>query len=216
MKKARRSLRQMRFTIPILRNENMTDQQYYLCLFAPSKGSRLPEHAVPVAPAHPIADLYAEHHGWLHAWLRKKLGCSNHAADLAQDTFLRLLTQEQRGRPLEPLRQPRAYLATVAHGLVVNHWWHLEIERAWLETLASRPESLAPSPEERSLLLEALCELDALLDRLNPKARSAFLMAQLDGLSYIEIAGHLGVSERMVKKYMAQAMLHCLQSGLAP
>lgn len=99
---------------------------------------------------------------------------------------------------------------------MVNHWWHLEIERAWLETLASRPESLAPSPEERSLLLEALCELDALLDRLNPKARSAFLMAQLDGLSYIEIAGHLGVSERMVKKYMAQAMLHCLQSGLAP
>nr|WP_286206701.1 sigma-70 family RNA polymerase sigma factor [Thauera linaloolentis] len=160
--------------------------------------------------------MYAEHHRWLRSWLRQKLGCSDHAADLAQDTFVRLLTQEQRGTPVEALRQPQAYLATVAHGLVVNHWRRLEIERAWLETLSSQPEPLAPSPEERTLLLEALCELDALLDRLNPKARSAFLMAQLEGLSYIEIAGHLGVSERMVKKYMAQAMLHCLQSGLAP
>lgn len=171
---------------------------------------------MPVAPAHPVAKLYTEHHGWLHAWLRRKLGCSSHAADLAQDTFLRLLSQERRGTPVETLRQPRAYLATVAHGLVVNLWRRQEIERAWLETLASRPEPLAPSPEERALLVEALCELDALLDRLNPKARSAFLMARLDGLSYVEIAGHLGVSERMVKKYMAQAMLHCLQSGLAP
>jgi RNA polymerase sigma-70 factor (ECF subfamily) len=78
------------------------------------------------------------------------------------------------------------------------------------------PEASAPSPETRAVLFEALCELDALLDRLSPRARSAFLLAQLDGLTYREIAARLGVSERMVKKYMAQAMLHCLMSGLQP
>jgi len=40
-------------------------------------------------------------------------------------------------------------------------------------------------------------------------------MAQLDGLTYGAIAEHIGVSERMVKKYMAQAMLHCLLHGAA-
>ena len=158
----------------------------------------------------PVAELYASHHGWLQGWLRRKLGCSHQAADLAQDTFVRVLSRS--GRPA--LREPRAYLATIAHGLLVNHWRRLDVERAWLETLALQPAALAPSAEARALLLEALYELDALLDRLNPKARSAFLLAQLDGLGYREIATRLGVSERMVKKYMAQAMLHCLQSGI--
>jgi RNA polymerase sigma-70 factor (ECF subfamily) len=72
------------------------------------------------------------------------------------------------------------------------------------------PEPLAPSPEERLLALETLCRIDAMLDRLNPKARTAFLLSQLDGLGYAEIAAHLKVSQRMVKKYMAQAMLQCL------
>ncbi|KAG1297937.1 hypothetical protein G6F57_023406 [Rhizopus arrhizus] len=64
--------------------------------------------------------------------------------------------------------------------------------------------------------MDALCELDALLNQLNPKARTAFLLAHLEGLTYIEIAEQLQVSERMVKKYMAQAMLQCLTSSLAP
>lgn len=168
------------------------------------------------ASTHDVAALYADHHPWLHAWLRRRLGCTHRAADLAHDTFLRLLAPERLASRAEPLREPRAYLATVARSLLVNHWRRQEIEHAYLETLAHRPEALAPSPEERALLLEALYELDALLDRLNPKARSAFLLAQLDGLGYAEIAARLNVSERMVKKYMAQAMLHCLQSGLIP
>jgi RNA polymerase sigma-70 factor (ECF subfamily) len=39
-------------------------------------------------------------------------------------------------------------------------------------------------------------------------------MSQLDGLTYIEIGQRLGVSDRMVKKYMARAMLHCLTAEL--
>ncbi|WP_313062038.1 sigma factor, partial [Pseudomonas rhodesiae] len=35
--------------------------------------------------------LYRDHHGWLQGWLRKRLGDREHAADVAQDTFLRLL-----------------------------------------------------------------------------------------------------------------------------
>jgi RNA polymerase sigma-70 factor (ECF subfamily) len=73
--------------------------------------------------------------------------------------------------------------------------------------------ALEPSPEDRALTIEALMQVDAMLARLAPKAREAFLLSQIDGLTYAAIAGQLQVSERMVKKYMAQAMLQCLLIG---
>jgi DNA-directed RNA polymerase specialized sigma24 family protein len=48
-----------------------------------------------------------------------------------------------------------------------------------------------------------------MLARLPRKVSDAFLLAQLHGLTYKQIALQLGVCERMVKKYMAQALLHC-------
>lgn len=156
-----------------------------------------------------VRSLYIAHHGWLRSWLLRRLGNAFDAADLAHDTFLRVL------RNLEPVREPRAYLATIAHGLMVNHWRRQDLERAYRDTLATVADTLAPSPEEGALLLDALCELDALLNQLNPKARAAFLLAHLEGHTYLEIAERLEVSERMVKKYMAQAMLHCLTAGQA-
>ena len=112
----------------------------------------------------------------------------------------------------DPRREPRAFLSTVAHGLVVSLWRRQDLERDYLDALAARPEPLAPSPEERALALEALAEVDALLAGLPPKAARAFLMAQLEGMGYAEIGAALGVSERMVKKYMAQAMAELLRT----
>ncbi|WP_295460328.1 sigma-70 family RNA polymerase sigma factor [uncultured Pseudomonas sp.] len=155
-----------------------------------------------------IRTLYLDHHGWLRERLQRRLGCLGQAADLAQDTFVRLLAREGE---LERLREPRAFLATVAQGLLANHWRRQALERAYLEALAARPEEVQPSPEDQALILETLTELDALLDRLPARVRQAFLLAQLEGLTYAVIAQRLGVSERMVKKYMAQAMLHCLE-----
>ncbi|WP_211090128.1 hypothetical protein [Pseudothauera nasutitermitis] len=34
-----------------------------------------------------ISTLYQDHHGWLLAWLGREVGCSQQAADLAQDTL---------------------------------------------------------------------------------------------------------------------------------
>jgi RNA polymerase sigma-70 factor (ECF subfamily) len=99
------------------------------------------------------AQLYTAYHGWLEGWLRQRLACHETAADLAQDTFLRVLAKR---RPVAGLRRPRAYLATIAHGMVVNHWRRQEIERAYLEALTQRPQAWAPSPEERELIVAAL------------------------------------------------------------
>jgi len=157
--------------------------------------------------------LYAQHHGWLQAWLGRRLGNAFDAADLAQDTFVRVLTapesspEKQRGWQLD---EPRAYLTLIAKRLLANLYRRRSLEQAYLEALAQVPEAFSPSPEQRALLLETLQAVDAMLDGLAAPVRQAFLLAQLDGLGYAEIAAQLAVSERTVKRYMAQAMARCI------
>lgn len=149
-----------------------------------------------------FGSLYADHHGWLRSLLRKKLGCRHKAEDLAHDTFVKILSSET----APTVKDPRAFLTTVAHGLVVSHWRRQDLERSYLEALEAQPIRFAISPEEQALILEALVQVDALLAGLPVNASRAFLMAQLEGMTYREIGDELGVSERMVKKYMAQVM----------
>ncbi|MEM5429862.1 sigma-70 family RNA polymerase sigma factor [Cupriavidus oxalaticus] len=151
-----------------------------------------------------VNELYHDHHGWLQGWLRRKLGNACDAADLAQDVFLRLLH-----RDLAPIREPRIYLGRIADGLVIDHWRRRALERAWLETLAQLPEAHAPSPESRLAFLQALIEIDRLLDALKPKVRSAFLWAQLEGLTCRQIAERLGVSLSTAERYIGTALRHC-------
>jgi len=153
----------------------------------------------------PVEALYIDHHNWLYQWLRRRLGNSCDAADIAQDTFMRLLTRQQK----DQVKEPRAYLSTIARGLVVDHWRRRELEQAWLETLAALPEAEMPSPENHALLLEALRQIDQMLDSLKPRMRQVFLMAQLDGLTCPQIALRLGISRSTVERDLATALRAC-------
>lgn len=152
-----------------------------------------------------IETLYVNHHSWLQGWLRRRLGDASDAADIAQDTFLRVLTR----RELPTLDAPRTYLSTIAHGLIIDHWRRRELEQAWLATLAILPEPDIPSPESRAIFLETLIAIDRLLDALKPQVRTAFLLAQLDGLTCPEIARHMGKSLATVERYIAKALRAC-------
>lgn len=152
-----------------------------------------------------IESLYSGHHGWLQGWLRRKVGCSEQAADLAQDTFLRLF-----GRRTLDLDQPRALLTHIAKGLVVDHWRRQDVERAYLDALANMPEQLAPSPETRYLILESLYLIEAMLRGMPDKTREIFLRAQLDGLTYAEIAEESGMALITVKRHMKAGFVACM------
>lgn len=153
-----------------------------------------------------IGLLYQEHHTWLRAWINKRLGCPNWAADLTQDTFVNVLLKAD----LPVIHEPRAYLTRIAHGLMVDHVRRRDLERAYLDALANMTSDDIGSPESRALMLELLVRLDILLDGLPAKTRTAFLLAQLEGASYQQIATRLGVSTRTVGSYVATAMLQCM------
>ena len=161
-----------------------------------------------------VTALYSDHHGWLQGWLRRKMGNAVDAADLAHDTFLRVLARRDTPR----LLAPRAYLGAIARGLVADFFRHKDIERAYLDALAALPETHAPSLEARAIVLEALVAIDTMLDGLKPAVRQAFLLSQLDGLTYEQIAQHLGVTKRTVSNYMCTAIGHCVEhcDPLAP
>nr|WP_028605185.1 sigma-70 family RNA polymerase sigma factor [Ottowia thiooxydans] len=145
--------------------------------------------------------LYSNHHRWLQSWLHRRLGNTFDAADLAQDTFLRILVS---GRTPEA-EQSRAHLTQIAKGLVVDLYRRRLLETAYLEALTHLPVALSSSEEERALVLEDLLQVDAALRALPPKVREAFLLSQLDGLTYTEIAQRMGVSFGAVRKYMLRA-----------
>ncbi len=163
------------------------------------------------SPDHAVAQLYAAHHGWLHDWLRRRLGCRHDAEDLAHDTFARVLA----GRHADVIREPRAFLATLAQRVLYSFWRRRELERSYLDSLMAMPEAHVPSEEDRAIVLQALVEIDALLGKLPAKARQAFLYSQLDGLSYPEIAERIGVSAITVRRYMKQAVTLCVAARMA-
>lgn len=165
---------------------------------------------LPGPPPLGVEPLYLEHHSWLRGWLRSRLGCPHHAADLAQDTFVRVLSKSA---PIEA-QEPRAYLTTIARGLTIDFFRRRSLERAYLEVMATQPEAVQPSLEERAMVLEALSAIDAMLDGLKPAVREAFLLSQFEGLTYKVIAERLGVTERTVANYLQRALERCYD--LAP
>lgn len=160
-----------------------------------------------------VEQLYTQHQHWLSQWLNRRLNNSAEAADLAQDTFMRILVMPQASSTsLEhaPLREPRAYLATVARRVLLNHFRRASLERAWLDALALLPEEQAPSPEQQALIAQALNEVDAMLNGLSPVVREVFVLSQVEGLTYAEIAEQRHIGLRSVKRYMALAMAECI------
>ncbi|MBK4989129.1 sigma-70 family RNA polymerase sigma factor [Pseudomonas sp. S36] len=153
-----------------------------------------------------VERLYTAHHGWLRGWLTRRLGDSNDVEDLAHDTFVRVMRAR---KPVNQLRQPMAYLSTIANGLVMNRWRRLTIERAYADALASMPERVEPSAEDRAVLIESVLQVEALLQGLSPRVRTIFLLSQLDGLTYKEIALQLTLSVDQVQKAMTQAFRRC-------
>jgi len=153
-----------------------------------------------------VHNLYTNHHSWLYSWLRRRMGCSHNAADLAQDTYVRLLTS---GR-FPSVEQARPHLLQIAKGLVIDRHRRQVIEQAYLDVLASQADVVAPSPEETILIIEALLRIDTVLARLKPKVREAFLLSRFEGLTYSVIARRLAISVASVRKYMLIAMQACM------
>jgi len=136
------------------------------------------------------------------------------AADLAQESYLRVLAAQQAGRPV---KNPRALLYGTARNLVIDQHRRAAVRaeaiEPWPDDGEAGLEGLAgPRAREPDAVIagrEDLAAVIATIDRLPPRCREAFILHKFDGLSYAEIAARMGISTRTVEMQLRIAMDAC-------
>lgn len=149
----------------------------------------------------------------LERYLTRKLDNPADAAEVAQESFIRLYRLEHP----DQLDNARAFLFQVASNLAVDQLRRRSLHFRFLKTESvevgdgmevsgdtASPEQIVSSREKLERIYQAV-------DRLPEKCRQAFLLHRTSGLSYSDIALELGVSVSSVEKYILQALKECRQ-----
>lgn len=133
----------------------------------------------------------------------RMLGSVSEAEDVAQEALLRLTRQEG------PIDEPAAWVTTVVTRLSINV---LKSARARRESYVGPwlPEPLledpAPGPASRAELADSLSlALLVLLERLTPVERAAYLLREVFGYGYAEIADIIQQSEVNSRQLVTRA-----------
>jgi RNA polymerase sigma-70 factor, ECF subfamily len=136
----------------------------------------------------------------------RMLGSVSEAEDVAQEALLRLTRQEG------PIDEPAAWITTVVTRLSINV---LKSARARRESYVGPwlPEPLledpAPGPAARAELADSLSlALLALLERLTPVERAAYLLREVFAYEYAEIADIVERSEANARQLVTRARKH--------
>ena len=136
----------------------------------------------------------------------RMLGSVAEAEDIAQEAMLRLARQE------EEIAEPAAWITTVATRLSINVLKSARARREayvgpWLpEPLLEDP---APGPATKAELADSLSlAMLVLLERLSPAERAAYLLREVFGYEYAEIAGIIEQSEVNSRQLVSRARKH--------
>ncbi|MGH8547178.1 MAG: RNA polymerase sigma factor [Methylococcales bacterium] len=147
---------------------------------------------------------------WI-AFFHRRLKCRETAQDLTQETFLRLLFCEQR----TPTQNRRALAFLIAGNLSVDHIRKQSVRDRYAPRTHEASDSLesipcnTPDAEHCAMVLQDLERVGAALDELPEESRNAFYLSAIEGLTYAQIGGRLGVSERVIGKRIANTLKHC-------
>jgi RNA polymerase sigma factor (sigma-70 family) len=128
--------------------------------------------------------------------------------DLAQEVFLRLLRVDRQ----EAIRNPEAYLFTVASHVIQQHTLRQARGPDFVDIIDAVSE-LSTEPGEDPLTrtdnAQRVEHLERLLTQLPPRIGAALVLHRVAGYTVQEVANELGVARNTAKKYLARAALHC-------
>ena len=157
-----------------------------------------------------VALAASEHGRRLKRYLARRLRNPADAPDLAQEVYLRLL----RVRRDDEIRNPEAYLLTVANHLVHEHLVKNATAPAAIslnELAVERTMIGGDDPGSQADTRQRLDALERALSKVSTKASTVLVLVRRDGFTLDEVAAQLGISRSMVKKYLTAALSHCRQ-----
>lgn len=152
-----------------------------------------------------IANLYHRHFGELRAFLLRRVGCHEMAAELTHDTFIRIMSYE----PSEPVQSSRALLYRIAGNLAIDHYRSNPPHHEHIDDF-QQDEQLACDLNDPARVVCARQRLDRLrtaIEGLPPQCRRAFVLHKFEGRSHAEIATELGVTRNAVEKLLIRALV---------
>ncbi len=153
-----------------------------------------------------IEAVYLNHQSELQLHLARIVDCPEIAAELVQECFIIFSRETQK----QTIEHPRGFLFRTARNLAYDHIKHRKVTEKHLNTpdpsLICNEE--APSSEQLALIDEKLALFSSLLDELPDRARQAFILNRVYGMTYTEIAVELKVSDSAIEKLLARALLH--------
>ncbi|WP_261803414.1 sigma-70 family RNA polymerase sigma factor [Variovorax sp. PAMC26660] len=150
----------------------------------------------------------------LLSFLSRKVSDRATAADLAQESYVRVYEAQRTG---SVVRDPRALLYRTARNLVTDHHRRTGVRAGFdgagpQEDAVELDDCIGPSTFEPDTILssgQGLAAMVATIDRLPPRCREAFVLYKFDGLSYAEVAERMGISVRTVEMQLRIAMDAC-------
>jgi RNA polymerase sigma-70 factor, ECF subfamily len=158
-------------------------------------------------------DAYRELRPLLFSIAYRMVGSVSEAEDLVQEAYLRFHRAVTGGAEVA---SPKAYLSTATTRLAIDHLRSARVRReryvgTWLpEPLVTGGE---PDPADHAETADSLSlAFLVLLERLSPVQRAVFLLREVFGYGYAEIAGLVGRSEDNCRQIAARARRH-LEAG---
>lgn len=146
-----------------------------------------------------------------------RTGSRERAEDVVQDLYVRLqaLTEEAAAE----VQNPVAFLYRIGGNLVLDGVRQgkrtAARDKAWTEEGGESVGGVSiadqPSPEDAAWARLKLDQVSRALEDVAPKARQAFRLHRIDGLTHVQIAERLGVSTSSVEKYLSGVLARLLK-----
>jgi RNA polymerase sigma factor (sigma-70 family) len=152
-----------------------------------------------------IERLFREHNEALIRFLMTRLHSYQDAREVAQEAYVRLLSLDAPGA----VSYLRAFLFKTAANLAIDRRRRAATHERAIEVPLFHEFVDARTPERRAVDGETVQRLERLIAAMPAKCREAFVRYQFDGMSFPAIATRMGMSERMVRKYVVRALLQC-------
>jgi RNA polymerase sigma-70 factor (ECF subfamily) len=158
-------------------------------------------------------DTYQELRPLLFSIAYRMVGSASEAEDLVQEAYLRFHRAVAGGAEVD---SPKAYLSTVTTRLAIDHLRSARARREqyvgdWLPEPLVTGEDADPAVHAETADSLSLAFL-VLLERLSPVQRAVFLLHEVFGYPYAEIAELVGRSEDTCRQTAARARRH-LEAG---
>lgn len=135
----------------------------------------------------------------LFRYLQRLTGDADAAEDIAQEAFVRLLTQDL------PEKEARPWLFAVGTNLVRDRARKQERRHRLLQAVPVLPSAAGPRPDEAVERKEEVQLVRVALARLAPRDQQLLLMRE-EGFSYEEMARAIGVAPSSIGTLIARAL----------